>query len=98
WYAQRFGPRDEVVQPSSAFNTPQQEDAYVTSSSESIGISMLFAQWSHTVMGEARLRPGEHVVLFGQGELWRRVASTDTAAIVYTPEGFGAPGSRTPPF
>ena len=95
WYAQGFSPRDVAVLPTSAFNTPQQEDAYVTNSFEYLGLASLFAQWSHTAMGEARLHLGDHVFLFGQGELWRRVASTTVSTIAFTPEGFAAPGTRT---
>jgi hypothetical protein len=46
-------------------------------------------------MAEARLHLGDHVLLFGQAELWRRAASTSVSTIVYTPEGFAAPGTRT---
>jgi len=99
WYAQGFSPRDLAILPSSAFNTPAQEDAYVTNSFEYLGISPAFAQWSHTGMGEARLHfLGEHVFLFGQGELWNRSASTSVSTIAFTPEGFQAPGTRTEVF
>jgi hypothetical protein len=95
WYARGFGPRDEVVHPTVPFSTPQQEDAYVTNSFEYLGISSLYDQWSHTGMGEARLHLGTRVQLFGQGELWYRVATSPDPVVTFTPEGFGAPGQRT---
>lgn len=95
WYDDRFGPRPELVPPSSVFNTPYQEDVYATNSFEYLFLSEWFDQVSHTLMLEARARLGSHVQLFAEAEEWARTAigRSDVYPVLYTPAGFRAPGT-----
>ncbi len=96
YYQAGFGPRDRLITPTWQFNTPLQQDAYVTNPFEYMGISQAYDQWSHTVMGEARLRRWG-LEVYGDTELWLRFARSNTAPrfTSYTSDGFRAPGQST---
>jgi len=95
YYQAGFGPRDRLVTPTWQFNTPQQQDAYVTNPFEYLGISKAYDQWSHTLMGEARVRQ-YGIEAYGDAELWLRYARSNTAPrfATYTADGFRAPGQN----
>jgi hypothetical protein len=93
WYQDGFGPRDDLKAPTSTFNVPNREDVYVTNSYEYLGISRLYAQWSHTVMFEGRIWLTQRLQLFADTEAWLRWAvCRGTPWVVYTSSGFRAPG------
>jgi hypothetical protein len=100
YYQDGFGPRDNLIPPTTTFNVPAREDMYVTNSFEYLGLSQDYAQWSHTLMLEARVFLQTHLEAFGELELWQRFASakTDPPRVVYTPDGFRAPGSELRPY
>jgi hypothetical protein len=95
WYDARFGPRRQLVLPSSVFNTPYQQDVYATNSFEYFYLSEWFEQVSHTLMLEVHARLGSYVDLFAEAEEWARHATGHSARypVLYTPEGFRAPGN-----
>ncbi|MBN1610063.1 MAG: hypothetical protein JW940_25780 [Polyangiaceae bacterium] len=95
WYDARFGPRRELVPPSSVFNTPYQEDVYATNSFEYLYLSEWFEQISHTLMLEVHARLGSYLDLFVEAEEWARHATGHGAEypVLYSPEGFRAPGN-----
>jgi len=97
FYQAGFGPRDRMLTPTWAFNSPMQQDAYVTNPFEYFGLSPAYDQWSHTVMAEGRGRVGFGVEVFANTELWVRFARSSTVPkfAVYTSEGFRAPGQAT---
>jgi hypothetical protein len=76
------------------FNLPYREDQYVTNSFEYLAISELFEQWSHSFMAEARVTALPQIEIFADGELWLRYAAArgEPGRVVYTPDGFRAPG------
>jgi hypothetical protein len=93
WYQDGFGPRDDLLAPTSTFNVPYREDVYVTNSHEYLGLSAVYEQWSHTGMLEARVLVLSRVQLFADAEAWWRFAAARAAPwVVYTPDGFRAPG------
>ena len=97
YYQAGFGPKDRLVTPTWQFNTPLQQDAYVTNPFEYLGISQSYDQWSHTVMGEARVRAPFGIEAYTDTELWMRYARSNTVPkyATYTAEGFRAPGQST---
>lgn len=97
FYQAGFGPRDRLVSPTWAFSSPLQQDSYVTNSFEYLGLSAAYGQWSHTVMGEGRVRIGWGLEAYANTELWMRYARTSTAPkfATFTPSGFRAPGHDT---
>ncbi|HEX7548198.1 MAG TPA: hypothetical protein VF417_04305 [Candidatus Methylomirabilis sp.] len=97
FYQAGFGPRGQLITPSWVFNTPDQQDAYVTNPFEYFGLSGAYHQWSHTIMAEARLGLGLGLEAFGDGELWIRYARSATVPrfAAFTADGFRAPGSAT---
>jgi hypothetical protein len=97
YYQAGFGPKDRLISPTWQFNTPLQQDAYVTNPFEYFGISQGYDQWSHTVMGEARARLPFGVEAYANGEFWLRYARSNTVPkyATYTAEGFRAPGQST---
>jgi hypothetical protein len=100
YYQNGFGPRETLMAPTTTFNVPSREDMYVTNSFEYFGLSADFVQWSHTAMLEARVAVSSRVELFGEVELWQRFAAArvDPARVVFTPDGFRAPGGRVRPY
>ncbi len=93
WYEDGFGPRDTLSAPSLPFSVPRREDQYATNSFEYLGISSDYEQWSHTLMGELRLRPFWPFELFVESEFWLRYAAARNGPrVIYTPDGFRAPG------
>jgi hypothetical protein len=97
FYEGGFGPRDRLMAPTWVFNSPLQQDNYVTNPFEYHGISSSFDQWSHTVMGEGRARLGFGLEVYANTELWVRYARASTVPkfVVYTADGFRAPGRDT---
>jgi hypothetical protein len=97
FYQAGFGPRDRLIAPTWAFNSPPQQDAYVTNSFEYFGLSSAYDQWSHTVMGEGRARLGYGLEVYANTELWIRFARAITVPkfVTYTADGFRAPGQAT---
>jgi hypothetical protein len=95
WYDAMFGPRRELVPPSSVFNTPYQQDVYATNSFEYLYLSEWFEQISHTLMLEVHARVGSYLDLFAEAEEWARHAAGHSARypVLYSPEGFRAPGN-----
>jgi hypothetical protein len=95
WYGARFGPRPELVPPSSVFNTPYQEDVYATNSFEYLYLSEWFEQLSHTLMLEVHARLGPYLDLFAEAEEWARHAAGHGTEypVLYGPDGFRAPGN-----
>ena len=95
WYQDGFGPRDDLRAPTSTFNVPYREDVYVTNSYEYLGISKVYEQWSHTLMFEGRVLLLSRLQLFADTEAWLRYAAArDAPWVLYTPDGFRAPGRR----
>jgi hypothetical protein len=95
WYQDGFGPRDDLQFPASTFNLPYREDTYVTNSYEYLGISKVYQQWSHTVMFEGRVFLAPRLQLFVDTEAWLRYAAARTDPwVIYTPDGFRAPGHK----
>jgi hypothetical protein len=97
YYQAGFGPHDRVMTPTWVFNTPQQQDAYVTNPFEYFGISPGYDQWSHSVVGEGRARIGLGLELYTNTELVVRYARSKTVPkyAVFTADGFRAPGQAT---
>jgi len=97
YYQAGFGPRDRLSSPSWEFNTPLQQDAYVTNPFEYLGHSAEFEQWSHTVMAEGRARLGWGIEVYANTELWVRYARADgiPKKVVYVADGTRAPGQST---
>jgi hypothetical protein len=97
FYQGGFGPRRSLITPSWVFNTPYQQDSYVTNPFEYLGLSGAFHQWSHTVMAEARLRIGSSLEVVADGELWVRYARSATVPAfgIFTSDDFRAPGRAT---
>jgi hypothetical protein len=100
YYQTGFGPRDRLWAPTSVFNTPAQENAYVTNPFEYFAISERFEQWSHTTMFELRVMAAEHLQFFGNAELWLRYAAAREHPrwVVIAPDDFRAPGMGTKAF
>ena len=97
FYRAGFGPRDRLISHTWSFNTPQQQDSYVTNPFEYLGISQAYDQWSHTVMGEARARAPFGIEVYADTELWVRYARSATVPqfASFTAGGFRAPGEST---
>ncbi len=97
YYQAGFGPRDALITPSWPFNSLAQNDQYVTNPFEYHGISAGYDQWSHTAMGEGRVRFFAEWEAYLNSELWQRFARADAEPrfVAYTPDGFRAPGRRT---
>ena len=97
FYQAGFGPRDRLITPTWQFNTPAQQDAYVTNPFEYLGLSQGYDQWSHTVMGEARAQLGWGLEAYANTELWIRYARAGMAPkfATYSASGFRAPGRST---
>jgi hypothetical protein len=95
-YQQGFGPHDTLDPPSWRFNTPAQQDVYVTNPFEYYYLTHDFDVWSHTLMLEVRARVTADLELFGEGEEWLRIALRGTAAgeLVVDSGVFHAPGKR----
>jgi hypothetical protein len=97
YYQAGFGPRDRLITPTWAYNTPLQQDAYVTNPFEYLGLSHGFDQWSHTVMGEGRVRLGWGLEAYANTELLIRYARAGSVpkVVVYASNGSRAPGRTT---
>lgn len=97
YYQAGFGPKDRVTSPSWEFNTPLQQDAYVTNPFEYLGHSADYEQWSHTVMAEGRTRLGWGLEVYANTELWVRYARAESVPknVVYVADGSRAPGRST---
>jgi hypothetical protein len=94
-YRQGFGPHDEFIAPAWRFNTPQQQDVYVTNPIEYYYLTHDFDVWSHTLMLEARLLVTRQFEFFGDGEEWLRVAILRTlAGDVVDASNFRPPGKK----
>lgn len=97
FYQAGFGPRERLMTPTWAFNSPLQQDSYVTNSFEYLGLSAAYDQWSHTVMGEGRARIGWGLEPYANTEVWVRYARASTVPkfAAFTANGFRAPGHDT---
>jgi hypothetical protein len=94
-YQQGFGPHDEVSPPSWRFNTPEQQDVYVTNPIEYYYLTHDFDMWSHTLLLELRVPFARQAELFANGEQWLRIAIQRAAVTgVVDPSGMRAPGRR----
>lgn len=95
YYQAGFGPRDHLDTPTWPFNSTAQEDVYQTNPFEYFGISSAYDQWSHSLMAEGRGRLSG-LELFLNFEVIQRYARSQTVPrfVVYTPDGFRAPGER----
>lgn len=95
WYQQGFGPRRELVAPTTTFNLPFRAEGYATNPFAYFGISEWFEQWSHTVMAETELPLGCYFRTFFETEAWLRFVADREGPVrsLGTPEGDLVPGT-----
>lgn len=95
WYQAGVGPRRTMLPPSRTHNLPAAEDTYVTNSFEIYGISEDFEQIWHTLMVELQSKRFHGFEAFAELELTSQIAFARTSPkrVVYTAEGFRAPGT-----
>lgn len=69
-YEQGYSPRGDarVETPRMGFGTPAREDTYVTNAFDYLQASVLYHQWSHTVMAEGQYDLNEWLALRGEVE------------------------------
>jgi hypothetical protein len=96
YYQAGFGPRARLDTPTWPYSPIAQQDIYQTNPFEYLGISAAYEQWSHSFMGEGRVRLFQGLEPFLNLEVIQRYARSQTVPrfVVYTPDGFRAPGQR----
>jgi hypothetical protein len=79
-YAHGFSPRADLTPPTWRWNTPAQEDVYVTNPIEYYALARDYDVWSHTLVLESRAKLGRGFELFGAAEELLRIAYLRTEA------------------